>query len=92
VKRKGEDDIPDWAPDWPQPQGIYVKGDAYKRIVICGERSVEYEAFGKVLQRRTTIDEDSSVLVFRLYELLMPPSTSRQPRGAPQRPDRETWV
>ena len=90
VKRKGpkgEDDIP----DWPQPQGIYAKGthfdpikflgtlrDMYERVVVRGERSadlpVEYEAFGKVLQRRTTIDEDGSVL-FKLYDLLMPPST-----------------
>jgi len=87
AKRKGEDDIP----DWPQPQGIYVKGtqfhpieflktlrDMYERVVIHGERStnlpLEYETFGKVLERRTTIDDDGSVL-FRLYDLIMPPST-----------------
>jgi len=29
---------------------------------------------GKVVQRRTTIDEDGSVLL-RLYDLVMPPST-----------------
>jgi hypothetical protein len=86
VKRKGDDDIP----DWPQPQGVYAKGthfypieflktlrDMYKRVVVRDERSadlpVEYEAFGKVLQRRTIIDEDGSAL-FRLYDLLMPPS------------------
>jgi len=34
---------------------------------------MEYETFGKVLQR-TTIDEDGSML-FRLCDLLMPPST-----------------
>jgi len=87
VKRKGEDNIP----DWPQPQGIYVKGtdfhpieflktlwDMYEKVVVREERStdlpMEYEAFWKVLQRRTTIDEDGSVL-FRLYDLIMPPST-----------------
>src|SRR5712675_896109 len=87
VKRKGEDDIP----DWPQPQEIYVKGtdfhpieflktlwDMYEKVVVREERStdlpMEYEAFWKVLQRRTTIDEDGSVL-FRLYDLIMPPST-----------------
>jgi hypothetical protein len=40
--------------------------DMYERVVVRGERSadlpMEYEAFGKVLQRRTTIDEDGSVL------------------------------
>jgi len=88
AKRKGEDDIP----DWPQPQGIYVKGTQFHpikflKISYCGtctngssymERStdlpVEYEAFGKVLERRTTIDDDGSVL-FRLCDLVMPPST-----------------
>jgi len=87
VKRKGDDDIP----DWPQPQGVYAKGthfypieflktlrDMYERVVVREERSadlpVEYEAFVKLLQRRTIIDEDGSVL-FKLYDLLMPPST-----------------
>jgi len=50
----------------------------YERVVVHEEGSadlpVEYEAFGKVVQRRTTIDEDGSVL-FRLYDLLMLPST-----------------
>jgi len=35
---------------------------------------VEYEALGKKLQRRRTIDDDGSV-VFRLYDLIMPLST-----------------
>ena len=47
-------------------------------VVVHGERSadlpVEYKAFEEVLQRRMTIDEDSSVL-FMLYDLLIPPST-----------------
>ncbi|KAH9955685.1 hypothetical protein BC827DRAFT_1235658 [Russula dissimulans] len=87
VKGKGEDEIP----DWPQLQGIYMKGtdfrpveflktlrDMYERVVVRGERHtdlpVEYEAFGKVLQRRTTVNEDGSVL-FKLYDLIMPTST-----------------
>ncbi|KAH9953272.1 hypothetical protein BC827DRAFT_1146474, partial [Russula dissimulans] len=58
VKRKGDDDIP----DWPPPQGVYAKGtffhpieflktlwDMYERVVVCEVRSadlpVEYEAF-----------------------------------------------
>jgi hypothetical protein len=86
VKRKGEDDIP----DWPQLEGIYLNGtqfhpieflkilrDMYERVLVHGERStdlpVEYEALGKVLERTTTTDEDGSVL-FRLYDLAMPPS------------------
>jgi len=32
---------------------------------------MEYEAFGEVLERRTTIDEGGSVL-FRLFDLVHP--------------------
>ena len=77
--------------NWPQPQGIYGKGvhfypieflktlqDMYEMVVVCGERSTNllmgHEAFGEVVQRRTSIEEDSTVL-FRLYDLLMLPST-----------------
>jgi len=34
----------------------------------------KYKALEKVLKRRTTIDDESSVL-FRLYDLIMPPPT-----------------
>jgi len=50
LKRKGEDDIP----DWPRPHGIYAKGtqfrlikslktlrDMYERVVVHGERSTD---------------------------------------------------
>jgi len=67
VKRKGEDDIP----DWPQPQGIkkathfypieFLKTlrDMYEMVVVRGQRSadlpMEYEAFREVVQRRTAV-------------------------------------
>jgi hypothetical protein len=55
----------------------------YERVAVHGERDtnlpVEYEAFGKVLEKRATIDEDRSgaaaLQVFRLYDLVMPLST-----------------
>jgi len=52
------------------------------REVCCTwrEELQEYEAFGNVLQRRTTIAEDSSVpVLFRLYYLIMLPSTPNSP-------------
>ncbi|KAH9964478.1 hypothetical protein BC827DRAFT_1109232, partial [Russula dissimulans] len=70
VKRKGNDasDIPDWLqPQGVYAKGTHshpVKflktlRDMYERVVVRGERSadlpVEYEAFGKKLQRRTSI-------------------------------------
>jgi len=50
----------------------------YENVVVGGERStdlpMEYEASGKVLQRRTTINDGSGML-FRLYDLIMSPPT-----------------
>jgi hypothetical protein len=87
VKRKGEDDISDWLqPQGFYAKGtqfhpiefLKTLRSMYERVVVHGEKSadlpVEYEAFGKVLERRTTVDEDGSVLL-RLYDLTMPPST-----------------
>jgi hypothetical protein len=58
--------------------------DMYERVVVRGERSadlpVEYEAFRKELQRRAITDEDGGVL-FRLYDLLMPPSNPDNHNG-----------
>jgi hypothetical protein len=52
--------------------------DMYERILVHREKytnlPVEYEAFGKVLRRRTTVNEDGSML-FKLYDLIMPTST-----------------
>ena len=52
--------------------------DVYEKVAVREERSADYlvecEAFWKVLQRRTTINEDSSVL-FELYDLNISPST-----------------
>jgi hypothetical protein len=88
TKRQGDmDDVP----DWPQPQGIFAKGThfhpieflktvrgMYERVVIRGECGtdvpIEYEAFGRMLKSRTTVDNEGNVL-FKLYNLEMPPST-----------------
>jgi len=53
--------------------------------------SVEYEALGKKFQRRRTIDDDGNV-VFRLYDLVMLPSTPGSlvvlHNGTPEPPSR----
>src|SRR5712672_1397643 len=56
----------------------WIPEDMYEMVVVRGERSadllMEHEAFEEVVQGRTSIEEDSSML-FRLYDLLMLPST-----------------
>ena len=90
-RRKGEEDD---VPEWPQPQGIFTTGtdfhpieflktvrEMYERVMVRGECGtdipIEYEAFGKMLKSRTTIDEEGNIL-FKLYDLAMPPSTPDQ--------------
>src|SRR5712675_2431249 len=87
VKRKGGDDIPDWprprgiyvkGTDFHPVEFLKTLQDVYKKVAVREERSADYlvecEAFWKVLQKRTTINEDSSVL-FELYDLNISPST-----------------
>ena len=87
VKRKGEDDISDCpqpqgiyvkGTDFHPVEFLKTLQDVYEKVAVREERSADYlvecEAFWKVLQRRTTINEDSSVL-FELYDLNISPST-----------------
>jgi len=84
VKMKGKDDIPDWVlsatgnlceRDRLSPRRISEDTVGHVRE-HCNTRREEYEAFqvGKLLQRRTTITEDGSVL----FRLLLP-STPNSP-------------
>ncbi|KAH9956342.1 hypothetical protein BC827DRAFT_1232171 [Russula dissimulans] len=76
VKKKDDDDIPDWSQPQqgiyakrthPNPiEFLKTLQDMYERVVVWGERNadlpVEYKAFEKELQKRTSINDDSSVL------------------------------
>jgi hypothetical protein len=52
--------------------------EVYEKIVVEGASGVdipiEYDAFAKMLNKRTTIDQDGNIL-FRLFDLIIPSST-----------------
>jgi len=80
VKRKGGDDIP----DWPRPQGIYVKGtdfhpveflktlqDVYKKVVVHKGRSTDLPVECEAFWKvlqRRTTIDADSCVLFRLYD------------------------
>jgi hypothetical protein len=55
--------------------------EVYKELVVDRASGIDipikYEAFTKMLGKRTTIDQDGTVL-FRLFNLTSPPSTRDQ--------------
>lgn len=86
IAKKGDDD---GFPDWPQGifekgtdfypvEFLKTLREVYKKLVV--ERAsgfdvpVEYGAFIKMLGKRSTIDQDGTVL-FRLFDLTIPSST-----------------
>lgn len=88
VKRKGDvDDVPDWpqpqgifatGTQFNPIQFLKTLREMYERVVVRGECGtdvpIEYEAFGRMLKSRTTVDDEGNTL-FKLYDLDMPPST-----------------
>jgi hypothetical protein len=55
--------------------------EVYEKVVVDRDvtirLTIEYEAFTKMLGKRTTIDHDGTIL-FRLFDLTIPPSTPDQ--------------
>ena len=88
IVKKGDDDtLPDWPqPQGIFEKGTHfypVKflktlREIYEKLVVDRASGidvpVEYEAFRKMLSKRTTIDQDGTVL-FRLFDLTIPSTT-----------------
>jgi hypothetical protein len=87
--KKGDDDgLPDWPqPQGIFKKGghfypiefLKTLREVYKTLVVDRSSGVdvpiEYEAFMKMLGKRTTIDEDD-IILFRLFDLTIPPSNT----------------
>jgi len=88
IMKKGDDDsLPDWPqPQGIFEKGTHfypieflkTLQKIYEKLIVDhasgSDIPIEYEAFTKMLSKRTTTDQDGTVL-FRLFDLTIPPST-----------------
>jgi hypothetical protein len=86
-KSSNNDSLPEWPqPQGIFEKGalfhpitfLKVLREVYERVVVCGvdgsDLPLEYEAFAKMLNRRTVVDGEGNIL-FKLFDLNVPPST-----------------
>jgi hypothetical protein len=90
VKKDDNDTLPDWPqPQGIFEKGTHfypieflkMLREVYEKLVVDRASGVdipiEYEALTKMLSKRTTIDQDGTIL-FRLFDLTIPSSTPDQ--------------